>query len=170
LINHENNQRELLEINEDGQIKTAAISEAYWIDSSNGNKYSVTGENHSNWIKDPKNAKKVKLPDDVFEEISKLSFPKDDDKIRLLTIKNSNLIRMRQHGNGMTFEFSDSRPVNTLWTIEEFLDRMAGPFTNLLIVNHSPSGSKQYQGNFQEFQKQMEEDPKSIFSRNLVSI
>lgn len=169
LINNQTNERMLLEQEESGVIKKASASEGYWIDAKSGKKYSVTGTVHSKWIQDPNNASKVQLSKDVFKKIRSLDFPKDDDEIRKLTIQNTDLIRMRQHGAAMSFEFSDSRPSDSLWTINDFLEKNAGPFTFITINNFLPSGIHSFSGNFKTFKNEMMESDKVLSRERKVA-
>jgi hypothetical protein len=61
----------------------------------------------------------------------------DKDRVQiLLQVMNKGWIRVRGHGNSITFEFSKNTD-SALWSIYLFLEKtgMAGPYTQLIVNN-----------------------------------
>jgi len=107
--------------------------EGYWLNAKNG-KYKKVFE-HADFLKDPKNAKKVGLSPRFVKQIKDMDWQKDRPEILILAM-NEGLVRIRGHGSLIAFEFTyDTR--KTLHAVEDFLDKvfLAGPMSTLRFNN-----------------------------------
>lgn len=128
-------------------------SEGYWVNRSG--KFKPIDE-HAQWILNPKNAKSLGLGSDFIKQVKDLNYSTDREKI-LLTAMHEDLIRVRGHGNFITFEFTmDTK--NALKAIETFLEReyLAGPNSTLMFNNLRTRES--HETTYDEFQKAMMDD------------
>lgn len=107
--------------------------EGYWLNAKNG-KYKGVHE-HANFLQDPNNVKKIGLSSRFVKETKGLDWIKDRPEI-LIAAMNEGLVRIRGHGNLISFEFTyDTRKV--LHAVEDFLDKvfLAGPMSTLRFNN-----------------------------------
>lgn len=117
------------------------MKEGYWINYSTNKIFQV--EEHEDWIRDLKNAKKIKLPKSLINTFDEYEPKKDRNEFIMNIMEKSSLMRMRGHGTYFTFEFSNKRikrPIDAIW---DFCMSNAGPYTGLLIVNLSTKQQSQ---------------------------
>jgi hypothetical protein len=109
------------------------MQEGYWINYVTGKTFVI--DEHERWLRDPRNAAKIGLPKMVMEALSKFKPVKDREKMLLFVLQHSPLMRVRGHGNFITFEYSSSSrsdPMDAIWTWGK---KNAGEYTGMYIVN-----------------------------------
>lgn len=137
------------------------MKEGYWVNYRTGKEIPIY--EHEDWIRTPGNAKKLGLPAALIKSFDKFRPKRDRDKFLLFIMKNAPVMRVRGHGNFVSFEYgssNDKRPLDAVWS---FLDDYAGPFTGVRIVNFQKG--KKVDTNFQEFQNTMAEYGPGSFMR-----
>lgn len=104
------------------------MKEGAWINTTTGQFEWI--DEHANWIKKPKNARKLGLPPAVSDVISQI--PNDYGgplRERILrTVMAAGFIRMRGHGAEITFEFANTVAAAAR-AAEGLLSACAGPRT-----------------------------------------
>lgn len=85
------------------------MKEGYWVNYRSGKEFVI--REHEQWIREPKNAKKLGLSANVIKSFSKFKAVKDRDKFLLFVMKNAPVMRIRGHGNYASFEYSSSPDV-----------------------------------------------------------
>lgn len=111
------------------------MKEGYWINYKNGKEFPI--HEHEQWIREPKNAKKLGLSANVIKAFSKFKPEKDRDKFLLFIMKSAPVMRVRGHGNYATFEYASRNrrdPMDAIWMWGQ---QNAGDFTGLRIINFS---------------------------------
>jgi len=109
------------------------MKEGYWINYKTGKEFPV--DEHERWMRKGKNAQRLGLPDRVLDAFGEFEPVKDRDKMLLFIMQHAPVMRVRGHGNYVTFEYaSRSRrdPMDAIWMWG--LDN-AGPLTGIYIVD-----------------------------------
>ena len=110
------------------------MKEGYWINYDRGKRFPV--DEHEQWLRRKGNAKKLGLRKRVIESFDEFKPVKDRDKFLTFVMQHAPVMRVRGHGNFITFEYSSRRrqaPMEEIWLWG--LKEGAGPFTGLYIVN-----------------------------------
>lgn len=134
--------------------------EGYWINYRTDEYFPVY--EHERWIRDEENAVKLGLSQLVIDSFSRFKKRVDRDKFLLYLMKMSPIIRVRGHGQSMTFEFS-SNSFDSLAAIWEFGKKILGPFSRIHIVNFGKRESLDF--SFREFDKMMRDGSISEISK-----
>lgn len=134
------------------------MKEGFWL-NVNTDKYSGI-DDHARWISEPKNAAKMGLSKDFSTFVAKQKDPLVNEKARikiLLKAMDEGLIRVRSHGNDVTFEFTAGSK-EALDAIQIFLKRTGflGPFSRLNI--HNLRTNENIGISYQEFEEAMGND------------
>lgn len=126
------------------------MREGYWVNYDNDKTFDV--EEHEQFIREPKNAKAMGVPANVIKDFKKFTPVKDRDKFLLYVMKHAPLMRVRGHGNAITFEYAtrSRRPMDAIWT---WAKENAGPFTFIQIYNLETGENAGM--NFQTFEETM---------------
>jgi len=109
------------------------MREGYWINYRTGKVFIVN--EHEQWLRKKGNAKKLGLRANVVRAFDEFEPGRDRDKFLLFVMQNAPVMRVRGHGNYVSFEYaSRSRrdPIDAIWS---WAEDNAGPFTELFIVN-----------------------------------
>ena len=132
--------------------------EGYWLNVKTGKAVEIT--EHCRWIQVEKNARKLRLPKSVYNEIASMDCRRDRVKI-LMAVMRAGFVRVRGHGNSITFEFTE-RSERALWAIYMFLEDegVAGPFANIYIANVRTKENMNIQ--YGRFKDWMNEDPEKV--------
>jgi hypothetical protein len=112
------------------------MKEGAWINVATGRYEWIT--EHCDWMKNSMNAKKIGLPDNVFETIKDMPNDYQGPKRKqiLLTIMDAGFIRLRGHGSYIAIEFTVSTK-KALSACEPLLKQVCGPLTLLRFNNLS---------------------------------
>jgi hypothetical protein len=116
------------------------MKEGYWINYSIGKSFEV--DEHERWLRRKGNARKLGLSKGVVEAFGEFEPVKDRDKFLLFVLQHAPVMRVRGHGNYVTFEYSSRNrrdPMDAIWLWG--LDNGAGVYTGLYVVNFA-SGEK----------------------------
>jgi len=105
-----------------------ASGEGYWANYSNGKCFPV--DEHENWLRRGNNAEKIGVPAELAEEFSDYVPQQDRNKFLLTILDKTYLMRVRDHGEYATFEFSNRNIVK--------------PLAEILIIAESPLGLGDY--------------------------
>ncbi len=133
----------------------------FWINART-DKYCRIDE-HALWITNPVNAEKLHLSHEVIAAIKNLNWQTDRLEI-LLRVMEDGCIRVRDHGDYITFEFTMPTE-EAIVSIGRFLDEteLAGPLSELRITNlKAKSGLRLH---YTEFMNVMQEEEASIAER-----
>lgn len=109
------------------------MKEGYWINYKTDK--TVTIHEHERWLRSKGNAKKLGVPPRVISMFSNFKPEKDRDKFLMFVMKNAPVMRVRGHGNYVSFEYNSRArkdPMDAIWMWGQ---KNAGPFTGLYIVN-----------------------------------
>jgi hypothetical protein len=136
------------------------MKEGAWINANTFEFFWV--DDHSRWIKEPENAKKLGIPSAVAANIAKM--PNDfngplREKILLAVMASGPFVRVRGHGNVFVFEFICTTST-ALWGCYGFLKQTAGPYTNCLFNNIRTKESIELY--YKDFEERMQEDESKI--------
>jgi hypothetical protein len=105
----------------------------YWINYRTGKDFEI--DEHETWLRRKGNAKKLGLPKKVVTAIKEFKPVKDREKFLTFVMQHAAVMRVRGHGNYVTFEYSSrSRrdPMDSIWL---WGLQNAGPYTGMYIVN-----------------------------------
>jgi hypothetical protein len=126
------------------------MKEGYWLNYRTDKAFPIT--DHEVFIRDPKNAKKLGVPQNVITLGNNI---KNREKFLLFLMNNAPIIRVRGHGSDVTFEFATKDRSNAMDAIWLWGKQNAGPFTFMSIRNYA---TKENVGMvFSDFDKQMKE-------------
>jgi hypothetical protein len=109
------------------------VKSGFWINYKTGKSFPI--DEHETWLRKKGNAKKLGLSKRVIEAINEFKVVKDRDKFLTFVMQHAPVMRVRGHGNYVTFEYSSrSRkdPMDAIWL---WGLKNAGPYTGLYIVN-----------------------------------
>ncbi len=79
------------------------MGNGYWLDPRQQQSYLVT--RHELWVLDRENAERAGIPSEIYEHLVTLDPVRHQDEIRLAAIR-CGLIRIRDHGNSISVQFS----------------------------------------------------------------
>jgi hypothetical protein len=105
----------------------------YWINYETGKEFPV--DEHEQWLRRKGNAKKLGLSKRVIEAFDEFKPVSDRDKFLAFIMQHAPVMRVRGHGNYITFEYSSRRkrgPMDSIWL---WGLKGAGAYTGLYIVN-----------------------------------
>jgi len=109
-------------------------------------------DEHERYIRRDGNAKKIGVPDYIVDEFDEFEPVKDRDKFLLFILDKSPLIRVREHGNYATFEFSARKADKVFEAINKVGNYLGlGQFSGMYIVNHADNTSASL--TWQDFKK-----------------
>lgn len=106
-----------------------------WVNYATGKMFEV--DEHERYIRRGNNAKKIGVPDFIQKNFKKFKPEEDRDKFLLYILDKSPLMRVREHDNYASFEFSsaDVEPIfKVIKKVGEYL--WLGEYSGLYIVNH----------------------------------
>jgi len=129
------------------------MKEGYWANYRTGRMVPVN--EHEEFIREPKNAKKMGVPDNVIKAFGRFRPRQDRDKLLLFIMQHAPLMRIRGHGDFASFEYSSrdrSDPMDTIWMWGK---QNAGPFTGILISNFATGEKTQL--TWENFERAMDE-------------
>ena len=126
------------------------MTEGYWINYAT-NKMIEMPE-HESWIRDPKNAKRLGVPENVHKMASMV---KDREKYLMFLMQHAPIMRVRGHGSSVAFQFCTHSRQDAMDSIWLWGKKNAGPFTWMSIDNFATRENTSMQ--FAEFEKQMDE-------------
>jgi len=128
------------------------MREGYWLNFRTGKIFDI--DDHERWLRTPGNAKKLGVPDSVISMFKKFRPVEDRDKFLLFVMSRAPIMRIRGHGDYVTFEYNSrlrQEPLEAIWL---FGKENAGPFTTFNIVNFATNESVTMR--FHELEEQME--------------
>jgi hypothetical protein len=109
------------------------MKEGYWINYKNGKVFNIV--EHETWLRRRGNAKKLGVPPNVIRAFSEFEPVRDRDKFLMFIMQHAPVMRVRGHGNYVSFEYASrdrSAPLEAIW---DWAMDNAGPYTLLYIVN-----------------------------------
>jgi len=109
------------------------VREGYWCNYRQGAWFPI--HEHEHWIRGDGNAKKLGLPDALIRTFGSFCLVKDRDIFLLCLMHQAPIMRVRGHGEHISFEFACEDPDAPLREIMGFLDKNAGPCTGVFIRN-----------------------------------
>jgi len=131
------------------------MREGYWINYQTDKEFPT--EEHERWVRNEKNAKKLGLSKTVIDKFDDFKPIKDRNEFIFYLVSKAPVMRVRRHGNFITFEFSTrSRKRAVLEAIWTHLMGKAGPFTGMRIVNFATHDTVETL--YKDFEKSMEQD------------
>ena len=135
------------------------MKEAWWINSKTGKYFQV--EEHSIWVTQPQNAKKLGIPTNIIKKISSLDPTADRIEI-LTTVMSEGMIRVRGHDLSTSFEFTLPSS-EALWTIYSFGKKtdIFGSLSRIYFANLRTN--ENYETTWEDFKTKLTEDgPEAI--------
>ena len=143
------------------------MREGYWINYRTNKEFPT--EEHERWVREEKNAKKLGLSRAVIDKFVSFEPVKDRNELILYIVSNAPVMRVRGHGNYVTFEFSTrSRKRAALDAIWTHLMGKAGPFTGMRIVNFATHDTIEML--YKDFEERMEQDDYEAVLRRATKI
>ena len=137
-----------------------AQSEGYWLNPRTGKHWSVT--EHCIFVKDPKNAQAMGLPQQVIDEIAPQTcdFNGAGREAIVVAVLKAGYIRIRRHGAQTTCEFWGNTKAN-MWASYQFVEDWIGGDFNYVVINNLKT-KEQWAGTLAELRTQIKEDDDSI--------
>lgn len=117
------------------------MKEGYWINYRTGRTFEI--HEHEQWIRAEGNAQRLGVPSRVIACFRDFKPTTDRDKFLLHVMKCAPVMRVRGHGDSVTFEFWARLKVKPLDAIRLWIEKNAGPWTLLNIVNLARQESAQ---------------------------
>lgn len=130
--------------------KRSSMTDGYWINYRNYKIFEIT--EHEQWIRDPKNAKRIGVPENVHGMAKNI---KNREKYLLFLMAHAPIIRVRGHGSTVTFEMNARDRQDIMDSIWIWGKKNAGPFTWMNITNFATKENTQM--SFEDFEKLMAE-------------
>ena len=126
------------------------MREGAWINIATGRYEWIT--EHADWMKNPINAKRIRLPDSVFQSIRDIpndyQGPKRETILR--AVMDAGFIRVRGHGDWIAIEFT-APTENALRACTNLMREVCGPLTVLRFNNvHTNESLQMTYQNFEE--------------------
>lgn len=128
------------------------MNEGFWINYQSDKTFPV--QEHEQWVREPKNAKKLGLSPATIKSFSRFTPGQDRDKFLMFLMKQAPIMRVRGHGSYISFEFDTHNRQSALDSIWLFGKEYAGPFSTFYIVNFG-TGEK-LETSFQQFSDMMD--------------
>jgi hypothetical protein len=116
-----------------GIDRRAFMKSGYWGNFATGKIFEI--DEHENWIRRGDNASKLDIPAEVIAEFGKFKPHQDRDPFLLFLFASAAVMRIRGHGEYITFEFNSEDWAAPLKLVEAWCIANAGPFSGLMIVN-----------------------------------
>lgn len=129
------------------------MGEGFWIRSDTGEFHKI--DEHARWIQDPGNARSIGLSEEAAAHIR--SIPWDIDgpgrKAIVMEATAQGLIRFRDHGDYMTFEFQ--MPIrDAVRALRPFMTYYLGPASYCRLNNLS--GGDSWEGFYKDIRNELE--------------
>jgi len=109
------------------------MKDGLWINYRTGKEYPI--DEHERWLRRDNNAKKLGLSSKLIDSFEDFEPTKDRNKFLLFLMSHAPIMRVRGHGNYVTFEFSNRSSKDAVDSIWMWGLKNAGDYTNLYIVN-----------------------------------
>jgi hypothetical protein len=109
------------------------MKEGYWINYRTGKVFKI--HEHEQWIRDAANARKLGLSRQVIDGFCDFKPAVDRSRFLLFLMTKCPIMRVRGHGDDVTFEFRARSMARPMAAIRQWAGRNAGPMTLLNIVN-----------------------------------
>jgi len=130
------------------------MREGMWINYRTGKTFDI--DEHERWLRRDDNADKLGVPQKVQDAFGEFEPVKDRDKFLLFVMKHAPVMRVRGHGNYVTFEFSSRQKRQVMDEIWLWGLKNAGALTGLYIVNFATGEKTNVYWN--EFKNAMDND------------
>ena len=127
------------------------MNSGYWINYRTGKVFRI--DEHERWIRRWPNAKKLGIPEDLFNEFSEFEPEKDRNEFLMYVMEKAPVMRMRGHGSVYSFEFNTRRAKKPIESVWEFGMDYAGDYTSMYVVNFATKETVQML--FKDFNKFM---------------
>lgn len=128
------------------------MQEGYWINYRTGKTFEI--REHEQWIRDPKNAKRLGVSASTIAMFGNFEPEKDRDKFLVFIMQHNPVMRARGHGSYVSFEYASRERQDPMDAILMFGKQNLGPFSHVAISNFSTRESTQM--SFQEFEEMMD--------------
>ena len=109
------------------------MKEGYWINYRTKQVCEIC--EHEQWIRVEDNARLLGVPPRIIGRFHEFKPTGERDKFLLFLLKKVPLIRVRGHGDSVTFEFWARFKSGPLHAVRQWAEKNAGPLTMLNIVN-----------------------------------
>lgn len=109
------------------------MDEGYWINYRTQQVCEMC--EHETWIRVEDNARLLGVPRRIIARFHEFKPVEDRDTFLLFLLKKVPLIRVRVHGDSVTFEFWARFKAGPLHAVRLWVEKKAGPLTMLNIVN-----------------------------------
>ena len=129
------------------------MNSGYWINYSTGKVFRI--DEHERWIRRWNNAKKLGIPESLYDEFDEFTPVEDRDEFLMYVMEKAPVMRMRGHGVVYSFEFNTRRAKKPIEAVWEFCEDYAGDYTSVYIVNFATK--EQVQMLYKDFRDLMEQ-------------
>jgi hypothetical protein len=109
------------------------MKEGFWLNFRNG--FEVRVPDHEVWVRRPENARTLGIPEDVVAEFGSFRPEVDRERFLMHLMKNAPIMRVRGHGQQISFEYSSRRSKDAVEAAFLWAKRNAGPFSSIYIAN-----------------------------------
>lgn len=130
------------------------MRDGMWINYRTGKSFNI--DEHERWLRRKGNADKLGVPKKVQDKFDEFEPVKDRNKFLLFVMNNSSVMRVRGHGNYVSFEFSSRRKRQVMEEIWLWGLKNAGAYTGMYIVNFATGEKTNVYWN--EFKDAMDND------------
>ena len=110
------------------------MKEGFWINYRTEREFPI--HEHELWVRVPENARDLGIPKRVFQiAINQFTQGKDRNEFIRFLLRNAPVMRVRGHGEYVTFEFDHANDLAPKKAIARFRRKYLGPMTGLKVVN-----------------------------------
>lgn len=109
------------------------MNDGWWINYKTGERFPI--HEHELWIREPANARALGISPADIPRFRRFVPVRDRDRFLGWLMKSAPVMRVRGHGDSVTFEYHARGDRLPLKAIRAFADREAGPLLRLRIVN-----------------------------------
>ena len=125
------------------------MKEGYWLNYRTGKLFEIN--EHETWIRQVDNARKLGVPERVIAGFRMFTPVKDRDPFLIHLFGKAPIMRIRGHGESVSFEFWARIEAKPMHAIRLWAAKNAGPFLMLDITNHARKSNVQVL--YQEFHR-----------------
>jgi len=125
------------------------MKDGFWINYRTEREFPI--HEHELWVRVPENAADLGIPKRIYQAAMKrFTQGKDRNKFILFLLKNAPVMRVRGHGEYVTFEFDRANDTAPQRAIARFRLTWCGPMMGIRVVNFRKYVSRRVRGERRE--------------------
>jgi len=112
------------------------MKDGFWMNYRTGREFPI--HEHELWVRVPENARALGIRKSVYQmAMTQFTQGRDRNKFITFLLKNAPVMRVRGHGEYVTFEFDHADDAAPKEAIARFRRKYCGPLTGLKVINFS---------------------------------